>query len=326
MEADAALYKASRLEAAEAIYRRVLENWPNSYKALLGLGYLARDRGDQAAALAFFEAACMAAPGKTRPKLDAARTLRKLSRLDEAEALYESVLKDRPNLAAALVGLARVAQARGNVRSALACYQAAVASSPDREDLELKVALQLRKLSRLNEARNIYEGILARKPDHDVARARLQALEKPRKSGLPRMETSWLERPVFAHADEWGRNLEALRIPAFGLCLLTLAQDFAYGASEEVKPDCILIRRDHKRSRFCPSFRIGKHMTASSGVKQLRSRRPRPWALSQKGVLRAGRITQNSSRTIGSTCTSAKPSQKWLVPRSPNIVGKFECC
>jgi tetratricopeptide (TPR) repeat protein len=246
VEAAAALYKASCPEVAEAIYNTVLENRPDCYEALLGLGYLARDRSDHATALGLFEAAIASQPKKNRPKLDAALALRKLSRLDEAEALYESVLKNRPNHAGALAGLGRVAQARGNVRSALAYYRAAATSSPDRQDLVLKVAAQLRKLSRLNEARQIYEGILVREPDHDVARAHLQALGQPRKSGLPPMETSWLERPTFARADEWGRNLGALGIPAFGLSLLTLAQDFAYGASEDVKPDCILIRRDGK--------------------------------------------------------------------------------
>lgn len=246
LETAAALYKASRLDEAEAIYRSVIERAPESYKALLGLGYLARDRDDRAAALAFFQAACAAHPKKTRPKLEAAAALRRLSRLDEAEALYRSVLENRPGDAKALAGLGRVAQARGNVRSALAAYQAAVASDPQSEDLKIKLASQLRKLSRVTEARRIYEDILARKPDHDVVRARLQALPTPRRSGLPPMEASWLKRPSFVLADEWGRNLEALGIAAFGMSLLTLAQDFAYGASEEVRPDCILIRRDKK--------------------------------------------------------------------------------
>jgi hypothetical protein len=71
-------------------------------------------------------------------------------------------------------------------------------------------------------------------------------LAKPAASGLPPFERSWLERDTFARADEWGGNLEALGIPAFGLSVLTLAQDFAYGVTEEVRPDCILLRRDGK--------------------------------------------------------------------------------
>jgi Phosphatidylglycerol lysyltransferase, C-terminal/Tetratricopeptide repeat len=216
------------------------------YRSLLNLGYLARNRGDQAAALEYFEAARAAQPRKRRPKLEAARELRKLSRLDEAEALYRSVLEQQPAQVRALVNLARIAKARGNVRLALNYYQAAVAANPGRTDLKLKIASRLRKLSRVNEARQVYEGILAEKPDHAGARARLEKLAKPGASGLPPFERSWLERDTFARADEWGRNLETLGIPAFGMSVLTLAQDFACGATEEVKPDCILLRRDDK--------------------------------------------------------------------------------
>lgn len=70
----------------------------------------------------------------------------------------------------------------------------------------------------------------------------LRRLSRP--SGLPRMEPSWLQRATFARANEWGPNLEALGMPAFGLSLLTLAQEFASGAVEEVRPDCILVHRD----------------------------------------------------------------------------------
>jgi tetratricopeptide (TPR) repeat protein len=246
LEAAAALYKASRFEAAETVYKSVLKRRPNSYPTLLGLGYLARRRGDRAASLGYFQAALAAKPRRRRPKLEAAMELRKLSRMDEAEVLYRSVLQDHPNQVRALAGLGRIAQARVNVRLSIAYYQAAVAANPGRTDLKLEIASQLRKLSRLNEARWIYSSILAEQPDHAVARALLGKLAKPRKSGLPPMERSWLECDTFTRADEWGRNLEALGIPAFGLSLLTLAQDFAYGALEEVKPDCILIRRDDK--------------------------------------------------------------------------------
>lgn len=217
-----------------------------TYRALLDRGYLARSRGDRAAALEYFDAARAARPQKRRPKLEAARELRKMSRLDEAEALYRSVLEQRPAQVRALVNLGRIATARGNVRLALDYYQAAVAANPGRTDLKLRIASQLRKLSRVNEARQVYEGILAEKPDHAGARARLGKLAKRGTSGLPAFERSWLERETFARADEWGRNLEALGIPAFGMSVLTLAQDFAYGVTEEVKPDCILLRRDDK--------------------------------------------------------------------------------
>lgn len=223
-----------------------LSSAPSSYQALLDLGYLARRRGDHAAALGYFQGALATKPHKRRPKLEAAEELRKTSRLAEAEALYCSILDDQPRQVSALAGLGRIAQARGELRIAIKHYQAAVAVNPTRTDLKLEIAAQLRKLWRIEEARQVYDGIVMEQPDRALARARLGRLPKPRSSGLPPFESSWLQRDTFTRADAWGGNLEALGIPAFGVSLLTLAQDFACGASEEVKRDCILIRRGEK--------------------------------------------------------------------------------
>jgi tetratricopeptide (TPR) repeat protein len=223
----------------------------NSYRALINLGCLARRRGDHASALEFFQRSLATKPHKSRPKLEVAAELRKLDRLDEAAALYRSILADQPTLVRALAGLGRIAQARGELRFAIKHYKDAVAANPARIDLKLRTAAQLHKLSRTEEARRIYDEIVKEQPGNEVARARLRKLPKPRSSGLPPFDRSWLQRDTFTRADAWGGNLEALKIPAFGVSLLTLAQDFASGASEEVKRDCILIRRDDK-TRILP--------------------------------------------------------------------------
>jgi tetratricopeptide (TPR) repeat protein len=160
LEAAAALRRATHFEAAEIVYRSVLEERPTSYRVLLNLGYLARQQGDTAAALDYFEAALAADPQQTHPKLEMALELRTLSRLDEAEALYLDLLEDRPTLVRALAGLGHIAQARGKPRLALRHYRAALAANPTRTDLKLEAAAQLRKLSRFREAEQIYRAIL----------------------------------------------------------------------------------------------------------------------------------------------------------------------
>ena len=57
-----------------------------------------------------------AGPNSYRALLDAARELRRMSRLDETEALYRSDLERQPAQVRALVNLGRIAAARGNVR------------------------------------------------------------------------------------------------------------------------------------------------------------------------------------------------------------------
>jgi tetratricopeptide (TPR) repeat protein len=181
---------AALRRAAEVIFQIILEKQPTDYRALLNLGRLARQRGDAPSALRHFEAARTAKPRRTEPKLEMALSLRTLSRLDEAEALYEDLLKDHPNLVKALVGLGYIARARGKPRLALSYFQAAVAAKPTRTDLKLETATQLRKLSRFREAEEIYRAILADQPDHARARRRLARLPRPEMSGLPPIERS----------------------------------------------------------------------------------------------------------------------------------------
>jgi tetratricopeptide (TPR) repeat protein len=246
LDAVAALRKAT-----ESVYQIILEKQPTEYRAPLNLGYLARERGDAAAALSYFEVARAANPRRTRPKLEMAQELRTLSRLDEAEVLYLSLLREQPKLVRALAGLGHIARTRGEHRLSLNYYQAALETDPTRTDLKLKVAAQLRKLLRFRDAAEIYRSVLAEDPDHAAARERLERLPKPEPSGLPPMERSWLQRETFTRAAEWGRNLEALGGTTFDMSLLLLAEDFAHGAIEEVKQDCILVRVG-KRTKILP--------------------------------------------------------------------------
>src|SRR5687768_4652136 len=145
IEAAAALCKKSRFRKAEIIYRSVIEARPSSYRALINLGYLARRRGDHAAALGYFERALATKPHKRRPKLEAATELRRTSRLAEAEALYCNILEARPKQVRALAGLGRIAQTRGELRLAIKHYRAALSAKPRRTDIKLRIAAQLRK-------------------------------------------------------------------------------------------------------------------------------------------------------------------------------------
>jgi tetratricopeptide (TPR) repeat protein len=246
LDAVAALRKAT-----ESVYQIILEKQPNGYRAPLNLGYLARQRGDAAAALSYFEVARATNPRRARPRLEMAQELRALSRLDEAEALYLDLLKEQPMLVRALAGMGHIARTRGDQRLSLNYYQAALAADPTRIDLKLKVAGQLRKLLRFRGAGEIYRGILEEDPNHTGARERLERLPKLEPSSLPPMERSWLQRETFARAAEWGQHLEDLGGTVFDMSLLVLAEDFAHGATEEVKRDCILIRLG-KRTKFLP--------------------------------------------------------------------------
>ncbi|MBM6582737.1 tetratricopeptide repeat protein, partial [Microvirga sp. BT689] len=93
VEAATDLRELGRLDEAEAAYQEVLQGKPHHFGALFGLGYVARRRGDRAAAVAWFQAAATADSSQLTAKMEAATDLRELGRLDEAEAAYQEVLQ-----------------------------------------------------------------------------------------------------------------------------------------------------------------------------------------------------------------------------------------
>ncbi|TDG02249.1 tetratricopeptide repeat protein, partial [Paracraurococcus ruber] len=117
--------------------------------ARLGLGHLARGRGDHAAALAEFAAAAAAAPRDPWPRIEAATSLRQLRRFAEAEAECAAALELRPGEVQALLGLGHAARGRGDLAGALRHYRAAVAAGGPRNPWpRLELAMALRALDR----------------------------------------------------------------------------------------------------------------------------------------------------------------------------------
>src|SRR5262249_48928692 len=86
------LPELGRFGDAEAILRSVLAKAPEHPDALIGLGQIARRRGDRATSLKWFETAATADPKNFGLKTLIAADLRELGRLDEAEALLRSAL------------------------------------------------------------------------------------------------------------------------------------------------------------------------------------------------------------------------------------------
>lgn len=117
-------------DEAEAIYRAVLTALPQSAKANAGLGAIARARRDWLGALAHFQAASAAEPADTRLRIDVAKAICDLSRFDEAEQAYRTILADAPGNVDAMIGLADVARLRGDKRNALALFTQAAAAAP----------------------------------------------------------------------------------------------------------------------------------------------------------------------------------------------------
>jgi tetratricopeptide (TPR) repeat protein len=128
LRADA--LRALDLPEAEAAYQAVLAVSPREASAMMGLGAIARTKGDAEAALAAFEGAHAAVPRNLRPLDALMREYRDAQRWADAEAKAEAALDIAPGHLLALMIKGQAARARGDSSAAIAAFQAANAAAP----------------------------------------------------------------------------------------------------------------------------------------------------------------------------------------------------
>lgn len=133
--AEVLLLRADALRAlerpeAEAAYRAVLAVTPREDAAWMGLGAVAKARGDAEAAIAAYAAAHAAVPRNLRPLDALMREFRDGQRWAEAEAAADTALALTPNHLLALMIKGQAAWARGDADAAVAAFQAAHVASP----------------------------------------------------------------------------------------------------------------------------------------------------------------------------------------------------
>jgi tetratricopeptide (TPR) repeat protein len=160
------LREMGRLEGAGAMYGRVIEQEPANVAALLGLGYVSRERMQWSVALEHFQAAAAVRPADPNIQLEIAHTLRAMSRLDEAEATCRRILSQVPGHVAALVVLGTIARQQQDYASALAFLEKAAAADPSKPDVQAEIGNVLREMDRTAEAELVYRSILDHKPGH----------------------------------------------------------------------------------------------------------------------------------------------------------------
>ncbi len=171
----------SRFDEAEALFKSVVAKSPDHTASLANLGKLARQRGDRAEALSYFEAAAKADPQNTWARCDAAAMLYELARAPEAELIYKSVLEADAKHVGALSGLGQLAKERGDKEAALAHFDAAVAADPANPWVRCDAANMLRELARYDEAEMIFKTVLGDHPEHGAALTGLGHLARRRR-------------------------------------------------------------------------------------------------------------------------------------------------
>jgi len=199
------LLSMSRLDEAEAHYQRALERSPTHFGALSGLGHVARKRGDAMGALAYFEAAVAVEPRNISLQLLLADVERGVRRLQAARLRYESILKDSPRNASALLGLANIALQQSDPGSAASQAEAAALEHPTDADVQVEVARLLLSAGRWARTECILARALQLSPGHVAALILMSQLARNR--GDAALSLSYLERA--SAADLHNPNISA---------------------------------------------------------------------------------------------------------------------
>jgi predicted O-linked N-acetylglucosamine transferase (SPINDLY family) len=123
-------HQAGRLQAAEQIYRRILQAEPNEADALHLLGVIAYQAGRHAAALDWIGRAIALKPQASGFYNNLGEVYRALDRLDEAAACYRRALELDPGMASAHNNLGNALLDQGRRDEALTHYRRAVDLDP----------------------------------------------------------------------------------------------------------------------------------------------------------------------------------------------------
>jgi lipopolysaccharide biosynthesis glycosyltransferase/Flp pilus assembly protein TadD len=144
-----------RLDAAESCYLTVLDVQPNHTGSLIGLGEIARARGDLALALERLREAAVSSPPTLPLRIMMADLLRDLDRSEEAEAAYQEVLRVSPDHPRAVAGLGILLIRRNDTALALQMFSDAAAKTPDNPEMWFRVAECLVRLARFEDVGDV---------------------------------------------------------------------------------------------------------------------------------------------------------------------------
>jgi tetratricopeptide (TPR) repeat protein len=159
------LHRAGRLDAAEAMYRKVLEAQPGHFNSLRLLGVIESQRGNHAAAVRLIEAALTRNPNAAEGFNSLGNALRKLKRLDEAVTSFDRAISLKPAYAKAYNNRGGAFHELKRLDEAVASYDQAIALDPDFADALKNRGDALQELRRLEEAVASYDHAVALRPD-----------------------------------------------------------------------------------------------------------------------------------------------------------------
>lgn len=205
-----ALYRAGRLNEAEAACRRLAGLLPDHPMIHYNLARVQKDRGKLAPAAASLRRAVALAPEMAEAWLNLGMLLTESGRLDEAEAAFTSGLAVRPTLWTLWAGLARIQLARGQRAAAALTLLRALEIAPKTPALLVNLGNLRLEEGQVGEAAALFEQAVALAPT--MHEALLGAANAIRRVGDPLVALEYYRRAVAARPGDLalaGRLAEA---------------------------------------------------------------------------------------------------------------------
>ena len=171
-------HQRGQLDAAKALYERVLASDPRQPDALHFLGVIARQQGDASRAVGLITAAIAIRPGRANQHCNLGAALQDLGRADEALANYDEAVTLDPHYALAFCNRGNALRHLGRFEDALASYERALALRPAYPEAWCNRAIVFNDLGRYEEALHSADQAVAASPNYaDAWVARANALQ-----------------------------------------------------------------------------------------------------------------------------------------------------
>ena len=158
--------QAGRLQAAEQIYRQVLELHPDNVDAHNKLGIALKARGSLDEAIACYQHALELQPDFAEAQYNLGNALLAQKKFDEAIACYRRALELKPDFAAAQINLGTTLQGQGKLDEAIACLSRALELKPDHPAAQLNLGNAFMAQGTLEEAIACYRRALELQPNY----------------------------------------------------------------------------------------------------------------------------------------------------------------
>ncbi len=206
------LHQQGRLEAAQALYRQVLEAAPRQFDALHLLGVIERQRGDPALAARLIADALAIDPQQARAHCNLGAALQDLGRARDALDSYEAALRLDPHYALAWDNRGNALRRLGRPEQALDSYERALGLQPGYPEAWCHRAIVLHDLGRDADAAASARQALAARPGYADALLALgnalQGMERPDEA-VDAYDRALAAAP--GHAETWCARGAALR-------------------------------------------------------------------------------------------------------------------